>query len=1170
MSVLQKQLLDVRLLGLDEKANPRTAQAGTIVDGRNWTMDKEGRIAKRPGQSALAMLDTAGNTLTGRELAALNDELVLGDGKKWYGREPISGKWIARGAAAYERMDVTPMMATGATCNGVDSRLQMDSAQIGRYVLTTMSCVNGGPASDGANSGWVLTDSTTGEVLIALQSLLWIGVQVGDDGHVASPSFIGWGADYGYIKAGVWDNSAGHRTVSWVNIVTDMLYPAGDANEYTLMGGMASAAPYAVQRVADNVWLIAYQQTGGNLVVRKVTRTTGTTFTVSAAATVNAIGDTVAAVIAWAYTAGDATAYLAATGGSFSPLNIEFVAVTISTLAMAGGTTTNPAAWNGGSVTTATCRGATGIRINGLPTYLFDVCSSWGGRAVWVWHAGDSDVTLLLADSGLLTQAFFPTVAASDEFGVGVCNVSTWQPSAFLLRIHQSAVPVNTWTIGAHLHNGDFAGRPMSQHLPNGGAILALGYYNNPVSLGGNGTVLVKMANLTATTHVTVGPPVQMADALLLPGALLKSYDGEHVTEAAFPLGPESIAAAEGTTGVVFNVSAAGALTTALAPVGSATDLTSAFDGFGNAVIPLATIAGLPGVASWPAGNVLIDIWLKIVNPTGGVTYNLIRSPGMLKEYGGANSWQTGSLAPVVLTGSWQRIQYAAAVAGATFTTATRLLFNVTATAAPGDGAVLHLAVGGTMAPTVTTPFPVLEVGTREYCACAAWTDASGRTQRSQIAPAVSAVNALGLAYSITVPMVNITERDTATNLDSAIHPAVIEIYRTPISSPTFYRVASVTNVVNGADVTVTDPLPDTAITGNEQLYTTGGVVENWPPVGCNLVASHQGRVFVADAAGNVFFTAYAQSGEGLAFAAEYQAETEHLNGTRTALLSLDDKLVITTGNSYAVLSGVGPESTGTPAYDSPMLVGSGIGPLSQRACARTPVGIVAVTAHGAQMFDRGLGLTYVGIQEETDVPDSVNWYAAVFLPTKNQVRLSADSLVTVYDWTISGPPGRQSQFFKWAYNTTIVAYAIASSALYQLGANGTVYTADVGTVDGSTAYQEYVQFSVVSPAGPNGWGRIYAMRLACNVTLSSVLKVVFSSEEGNLSSTDTNTITATAAIQHVITKPLYGKCSSMTIWVGENAASVNGGITIDAIGLLVGNKGGLGRMPSAQRMTRS
>ena len=136
------------------------------------------------------------------------------------------------------------------------------------------------------------------------------------------------------------------------------------------------------------------------------------------------------------------------------------------------------------------------------------------------------------------------------------------------------------------------------------------------------------------------------------------------------------------------------------------------------------------------------------------------------------------------------------------------------------------------MAPTVKTPFPVLEVGTREYCACAAWTDASGRTQRSQIAPAVSAVNALGLAYSITVPMVNITERDTATNLDSAIHPAVIEIYRTPISSPTFYRVASVTNVVNGADVTVTDPLPDTAITGNEQLYTTGGVVENWPPVG--------------------------------------------------------------------------------------------------------------------------------------------------------------------------------------------------------------------------------------------------------------------------------------------------------------------------------------------------
>ena len=1178
MAVLQKQVLDVRLLGLDEKANPRTSQPGTIVDGRNWTMNKEGRIEKRPGMSALAMLDTAGNAVSlPRELSALGDELVISNARKMYARNPISGEWIPRGYSAYERMDIMPALATTAECNGIDSRLQMDSAQIGRYVLTWASCVDGTADGDAIKSGWFLTDSTTGETLVPLQALSALGVHVGTDGAAGTQTFVAFCCIGASIVAAVWDSSTAYKAVLGTATIASDVDTTVDPNIYTLTTNGAASAPYAVVRVAANIWLVAYKQTSSqNVVVRKVTRTSDYSFTISAAATDGTVFNITAAMaFGWAYTSG-ATAHLVACGTNIlgGAAVINYWPVTVSTGAVGSGVVPTPTGW-------VSCRGVTGVVLGATPYFFFDIIKTDGTRNVYLWSGG-LDAILVVADAGLLTQAYLPTVGDSDEIGLGIAYLSTWQPSAFLIRLHVYLGAPTVFTVGAHLQNGNFAGRAMSQHLPNGGGPLALGILNNPTSLGGSGTVLTALAYLSPPTHATVSPPCEIGDTLLLPGAALKAYDGVHVTEAAFPLGPESISAVESTGGIFFNVTTAGGLTSSLAPSVDS-DLTATFatqSGQSVAAIEIDSPPGSPGLTVFAAGTAVYDIWVKVSNPTGGVTYTLSYGGEMAlllykKSAGGAyQGWQSSSSpSTTILTTSWQHVTLSIPVSllSSAVTDVVAMFVNAGASSLTGNGAVLHVSTGPTMPATLTTPLPVLELGTREYCALASWTDAKGRIQRSQIClPSPVATNN-GLANSVTVPMVNITERDMMTNLDAAISPAQIEIYRTQVSDSIFRRVAVVTNVVNGANVTVTDRLADTAIAANEQLYTTGGVVENWPTVGCNLVASHQGRAFVATSDNQVFFSAYNQSGEGLAFAAEYQVETEHVRGALTALLSLDDKLVVATATAYAVLAGIGPEATGLPSYDSPILVGSGIGPLSQRACARMPSGVVMVTAHGAQMFDRGLSLTYVGIQAETDIPGSVSWYAAAFHPGKNQVRLFADSLATVYDWTLSGPPGRASQFFKWTYSTTIVAAVCASSLLYMLGSDGVVYLADVGTSDAGTAYQEYVQLSVVSPVGVNAWGRIYAMRLACTIAASGVLKVVFTSEENNLSSTDTNTITAPAGgLQHVIAKPRYGKCSSMTIWIGENAASTGAGVTIDAIGLLVGNKGGLGRLPAASRLARS
>jgi hypothetical protein len=1166
--------LDVRLLGLDQHANPRTAIPGTITDGRNYTMDKVGRIQKRPGQTALAMLDTSSAAVVGRELSSLGDEMVLSDGKKIYSRDPIGGAWIPRGRTAYERLDITSAHATNATCNGRDSFLFMDSAKIGRYQLICMS--GGASYGDTSESEWMVVDSTTGEVLVAPQSVAFWDWHVGTSGE-ATETFVAFAASSaGTIAAFVWD--AGYRTVQSATVVADLM-DAPDDNTYTLKGSGSTTYPFAALRVAANTWLIAYQQTGAKVAVRKVTRTSGVSFTVSAAVQVTT--STNAISLAWAYTAGSSTAHLALTNGS--TLLITYRTVSVADLALGSYTAFSPDAWNSGTpVQNSMCRGATGIMVGATPYFFFDTRPVTGGRHVYVWSPGAADATKVFADSGLFTRAFTPTLGETGEIGLGICNQSDWQPSAFIMRVWCAAGVVSAWAIGAHVHNGDFAGRPMTAHLPNvDDAAFPIGVYTNPISLGGSGTVTVKIASLTFGTlevPTTCSQPAEIANTLLLPGACLKAYDGEHVAEAAFTLGPESVAAVEGTRGQVFTITTGSKLTTD-DPTNSENTIITHFNGTGDASVTLEVETAY-GATPWPAGTVYFDFWAKVVGPTPGQDYFLYKGAApedyIIKTSASMLAWQNESKTHVTLPATWTHFQFAitvGALAGAT--TADKLQIVIRAEGANDDTAVFYLAWGGAMAPTFTVPYPVMETGLRQYCACAVWSDSRGRLQRSQVSPAVSLTNASGLANTVTVEMVNVTERDPAVNLDASTAPVELEIYRTVAAGTTFYRAGKVTNSANAADATFTDDVPDTDLTANERLYTTGDVLECWPPIGCNIVASHQGRVFVATSDNQVFYTLFADTGEGLRFAAELIADTQHINGALTALLSLDDKLAICTATSVASLAGIGPESTGTPAYDTPMLINAGHGVLSQRASARIPAGWVVVTRRGAFLLDRGLSMQELGDQVEDSLPSASTWYAAVFVPTKHQVRLSSsasDPNIMVWDNSLPGPPERIAQWFAWTVPSNIMAFAPIGSTLYQLAKNGTVYTADSGYGDAGTAYQEWFQFAVISPSGPNGWSRISALRLLASIATGTTLKVIFdsTSEVQEAYWADTTTIAGGATVQDVIAKPKYGKVSAMTISVSENASTTTSGFTVDAIGLQVANKGGLGKLPAAKRMTRS
>jgi hypothetical protein len=1026
MAKLPTQVFDVKLLGLDEKANPREAIPGTLTELDNCVLYKDGRVQKRPGIAPLTMLDRYGTVITNaRELATHNGQLLLNDGVKWYLRHPVSGAWIPVGYSAYERLNISGMSATTAACNGTDSRLEIDSAVIGRYGLTVMS---GGPVdTDWSESGWMLTDIATGSVIIRKQQINIQAAQAGTDG-ATSESFVVFGVNpitesekSTAIVAYVISSTG--LTVQIGNVVTDASW-SNDLNTYELHAIGKKAVCFEALRVAANTWLLAYHQyqsDGGDhshVVVRTVTRTTGATFTVSDPTTVIELADQQAASLSWAYTSGS-TAHLA---WEEPPDAIRSASVDIATRTVGAATDLDFADWN-------KCRGMVGCVIQDQKYFFVDLVDHWHRRQIRLWAPGVGD-SMLVRDAGLLSKTFSVENQRTDEIGLGVCVLSGWQPSAFLMRVRVSGDDQVASTVGAHLAAGDFAGRPMSLKLPsmNGGAFMPFGKMYDQSSIGWLGTVSVVNACVanplpvwttpTPTAYPTQGQPVEVGGTTVFPGAALKEFDGESVFESTFYLAPDSVSGTDGSD-------------------------------------------------------------------------------------------------------------------------------------------------SGTM-----------EIGTRLYTATITWTDAKGRIHESSPCIPASVTTEFHRTISVTVPNVHLTEHSSLYSYLGSNSNATIKVYRTAVNDSVFYLVKTLVNTVNGAAQTFTDDIPDANITAFEQLYTIGGQVRNWPVIGCKSLTLHQGRAFALQADGKVSFTSSLQDGEALSFSDEYVLDTEHIPGTITTLLSLDDKLLICTESSCATLTGIGPEVTGLPVYDSPTVINSTVGPAGPRACVRVPDGVMFPTRHGFHMVDRGLTFRNVGPAVETSATVFVPGYASACTPNNNQARIfgsGTTKAVLVFDWTLPGVPNRVGQWMRWAYSVDVVAAVVCNGVLYYLGHNAVVYQADSGTSDGGVAYQQSLQFSVLSPAGVNAWARIKKMRLAVDIATGCTLKAYLNPEEGNLSAPETHIFLAeTPGKRHVDLKPRHGRTSSVTCWIGESAASTNAGFVLDSVALEVGNKGGLGRMPSTSRMTRS
>lgn len=98
---LEAQLVPVQFGGgINTKVDPKQLQAGQLIGLQNAQFTKTGQLNKRFGYTTLnTTVEGGGQILTGVELAAYNDELILFDGNNLYSYLAATGNWSNRGTA---------------------------------------------------------------------------------------------------------------------------------------------------------------------------------------------------------------------------------------------------------------------------------------------------------------------------------------------------------------------------------------------------------------------------------------------------------------------------------------------------------------------------------------------------------------------------------------------------------------------------------------------------------------------------------------------------------------------------------------------------------------------------------------------------------------------------------------------------------------------------------------------------------------------------------------------------------------------------------------------------------------------------------------------------------------------------------------------------------------
>ncbi|HVW26234.1 MAG TPA: hypothetical protein VHC69_12750 [Polyangiaceae bacterium] len=316
-----------------------------------------------------------------------------------------------------------------------------------------------------------------------------------------------------------------------------------------------------------------------------------------------------------------------------------------------------------------------------------------------------------------------------------------------------------------------------------------------------------------------------------------------------------------------------------------------------------------------------------------------------------------------------------------------------------------------------------LTVGTYSTQVVWEYRHATGDVARS--APSVSlsvpgrtsvAVGAANDTLTVTLPSLGNTRKWNDT---SSTEGVIARVYRTEANGTLWYsegdftttagfaasQVSGVGGFVLSANVLQADAI---AITHTE-LYTTGGILPNFPPPALAYVHTHRNRVFgiVAESRRQIVFTHEYEVGELPGWHPDLVIDVPD---ECVALATLDEKLVILAKNGIYLIAGNGPDRSGLNSdYDQPARLNSPHGCLTAASVVDFPNGVMYQAPTGFCLIDRQTNVTRVGGPVEDTVTSYPYAHSAVVLEDREWIywamtdaqylEYSTGGVVIVYDW---------------------------------------------------------------------------------------------------------------------------------------------------------------------------
>ena len=450
--------------------------------------------------------------------------------------------------------------------------------------------------------------------------------------------------------------------------------------------------------------------------------------------------------------------------------------------------------------------------------------------------------------------------------------------------------------------------------------------------------------------------------------------------------------------------------------------------------------------------------------------------------------------------------------------------------------------------------------GTYSYKAVYEWYDANGVRHQSQSSPAYSqVVNGGGSSQSVAVDVntIDVTTKD-GTNRTKI----KIAIYRTVNAGTIYYRVGTVDNDTTTTIVTYTDQTSDSALVGNEPLYTTGGTLENDCPPACKEVTIYNNRAFLTglENENEAWFSNEVLPG----YAAEFNAAlVVNVEGGRSGIQGagvIDDKLCFFKPDSIFIIYGRGPSRTGQDFFAEPQKITSDVGCSQRRSIVLGPKGLMFMSEKGIYLLDGSLTPTYIGAAVE-DLNSSAVTSAELFNDL-NQIRFTALTDVSrIYDYyfnrwvTHTGPIARHARVVDGVYYVANTAGAIWKD-------DQTVYT------DGGFSYGMTLETNWLNLAGVGGFQRVYKI-VVVGERLSDHDLTISVGYDYNDTYADTATFDTSANVddddrQIFEIRPSRQKCEALRLKIAStNHGGDESAFNISGIAVVVGIKQGTARLKS-------